>query len=990
MNTNINKISTFGINPIFMKNLLLLTGLLVLFSCQQNTITTEQFTDTNGFTYEAVSNDPTGLRLYTLDNGLKVYLSKNQDEPKIQTFIGVRAGSVYDPADNTGLAHYLEHMLFKGTDQYGTQDWEKEKTLLKQISDLYEAHKAETDPEKKKEIYRQIDAISLEASTHSIANEFDKMMTSIGAEGVNAWTSFEETVYQSKIQNTQLDKWIMLEKERMSKLVLRLFHTELEAVYEEFNRAQDNDGRKLLYTLLDAVFPTHPYGQQTTIGKSEHLKNPSLEAINNYFETYYVPNNMAIVLVGDLEFDSTIEKINAAFGTLESKPLTHPEQPVEAAITAPVEVEVFGPDQEVVEVAFRSKGIGSDDEKYLRLIDMILSNSTAGLMDLNLNQKKRLQSAVAYSRFFNDYGMIELSGTPKKDQTLEEVKDLLLSQIEEIKKGNFEDWLTDAVVNDLKVSEIRQYERATNVAYSYVKAFTQFQKWEDRVRFLEDIEKISKQDIVNFANTFFADNYVVAYKRQGEATGLVKVDKPEITPIHLNRDKKSDFLVDFLATPSEDIQPLFIDYDKAILKDQTTNNIEIASIENQTNSLASLDLIFDMGSDHIKLLPYALGYLDYLGTSKYDPEALKKEFYKLGIEFYTRTGDDQVRLGISGLQENLEEGLALMEHVIRDLKADQEAYEKYVERIAKSRENTKSSKGEILWSGLMSYLQYGENSRLRNVPKLDELRQIDPQTLVDLIKSLPDYKHRFFYYGKDLEVITQSINRVHEVNEPLKDYPAPLVFEEKENTGAVYFVNYDMVQSEILMVNKGQTFDAQRGAAAAMYGTYFGQGLSSIVFQEIRESRSLAYSAASIYSQNPRAGKPDYLLNYIGTQADKIPLAVKALNELLADIPYAKEQFEAARTAGLKKIEAERITKAQVFWTYERLQKRGINHDIRKDTYERLKSFEFEDLQAFFETNVKNNLFDIAIIGNRKDVNFKELSKMGELKELDVDYLFNF
>jgi len=533
-----------------MKNLLLLAGLLVLFSCQQNIITTEQFTDTNGFTYEAVSNDPTGLRLYTLDNGLKVYLSKNQDEPKIQTFIGVRAGSVYDPADNTGLAHYLEHMLFKGTDQYGTQDWEKEKTLLKQISDLYEAHKAETDPEKKKEIYRQIDAISLEASTHSIANEFDKMMTSIGAEGVNAWTSFEETVYQSKIQNTQLDKWIMLEKERMSKLVLRLFHTELEAVYEEFNRAQDNDGRKLLYTLLDAVFPTHPYGQQTTIGKSEHLKNPSLEAINNYFETYYVPNNMAIVLVGDLEFDTTIEKINAAFGTLESKPLTHPEQPVEAAITAPVEVEVFGPDQEVVEVAFRSKGIGSDDEKYLRLIDMILSNSTAGLMDLNLNQKKHLQSAVAYSRFFNDYGMIELSGTPKKDQTLEEVKDLLLSQIEEIKKGNFEDWLTEAVVNDLKVSEIRQYERATNVAYNYVKAFTQFQKWEDRVRFLEDVEKISKQDIVNFANTFFADNYVVAYKRQGEATGLVKVDKPEITPIQLNRDKKSDFLVDFLATPS--------------------------------------------------------------------------------------------------------------------------------------------------------------------------------------------------------------------------------------------------------------------------------------------------------------------------------------------------------------------------------------------------------------------------------------------------------
>ena len=981
----------FDSNPMIMKNLLLLIlNLFIVVSCQQNTITTIQHTDANSFDYETVSNDPTGLRLYTLENGLKVYLSQNKDEPKIQTFIGVRAGSVYDPADNTGLAHYLEHMLFKGTDQFGTQDWEKEKVLLDQISDLYEKHKKTDDLEEKKKIYREIDQISLEASKYSIANEFDKMMTSIGAEGVNAWTSFEETVYQSKIQNTQLKKWLTLEKERMSKLVLRLFHTELEAVYEEFNRAQDNDQRKLFYTLMDAVFPNHPYGQQTTIGKSEHLKNPSLVAINNYFEKYYVPNNMAIVLVGDLEFEETIQLVDAAFGSSKNQPLTHPQQPKESAITAPIETAVFGPDQEVVKVAFRSKGVGSEDEKYLRLIDMILNNSTAGLIDLNLNQKKALQSAGSRASFFNDYGYIELTGTPKKDQTLEDVRDLLLGQLEELKKGNFEDWLTEAVVNDLKLSEIRQYEQVGNVAYSYIKAFTQFQKWEDRVRFLDDIKNISKQDIVNFANTFFQNNHVVAYKRQGEATGLVKVDKPEITPIELNRDKKSDFLVQFTNTPSEELKPVFVDYDNAILKNKTASDIEIASIENPVNSLASLDMIFDMGSDNIKLLPYALGYMDYLGTTKYDPEALKKEFYKLGIEFDTQSSSDQVFFSLAGLQENLEEGLTLMEHVIKDLKVDQEAYQKYIESVAKSRENIKSSKSSILWNGFASYLQYGENSRLRNVIKVEELEQIDPQTLVDLVKSLPNYKHRFFYYGKDLDYISKSIDRVHKVADVLEDYPEPDTYIEKENEGKVYFVNYDMVQSEIILMHKGEKYDPSKTAAAQMFGTYFGQGLSSIVFQEIRESRSLAYSAASVYAQNSKQGKPDFLFNYIGTQANKIPLAVEALNELLSDIPYAKEQFEGAKAAELKKIEAERITKDKIFWTYEDLKKRGLDYDIRKDTYQQLKDFEFDDLKAFFDENVKDVVFDMAIIGNRKDIDFKELSKIGEVKELDVDYLFNY
>jgi zinc protease len=256
-----------------MKKTILTTFVLLGFTIVSAQTITEKKKDTQGYTYETVTNDKTGVRVYTLKNGLKVYLAQNRDEPRIQTYIPVRTGSNNDPADNTGLAHYLEHMVFKGTSKIGTKNWETEKKLIAQISDLYEQHKSESDPEKKKAIYKQIDQVSQEASKHSVANEYDKLISSLGAKGTNAHTWLNETVYKNNIPANELEKWMLVEKERFSELVLRLFHTELEAVYEEFNRAQDNDGRLVNYELMNALFPTTPYGQQTTIGKSELKKS---------------------------------------------------------------------------------------------------------------------------------------------------------------------------------------------------------------------------------------------------------------------------------------------------------------------------------------------------------------------------------------------------------------------------------------------------------------------------------------------------------------------------------------------------------------------------------------------------------------------------------------------------------------------------------------------------------------------------------------------
>lgn len=977
------------------KLLLACMFLITAISCKKTTtsnneVKTENHTGTDGFKYETTTNDPTGLRLYTLDNGLKVYLSKNTDEPKIQTYIAVRAGSNYDPKESTGLAHYLEHMVFKGTHKIGTADWEKEKVFLDKISDLYEKHRAEKNEEKKLALYKEIDKVSLEASNYSIANEYDKMMSSLGATGTNAHTWFEETVYKNKIPANELNKWLDLESERFSSLVLRLFHTELEAVFEEFNRGQDNDFRKSYAAMLKGLFPNHPYGQQSTIGKAEHLKNPSMIDINNYFDKYYVPNNMAIVLVGDLDFDATIKKINETFGKFEKKELTHPILPKEEVLTAPIVKEVFGPTSESISIAFRSKGVNTKEEKMVTLCDMIMANGNAGLIDLNLNQKQAVQRASCSPTFLNDYGYHSFNGSPKTGQTLDEVKDLLLAQIEKLKKGEFDEWMIEAVVNDLKLSQTRQYENNTALASAYFNAFIHHENWSDKVKFLDDLKKITKTELVAFANTFYQNNYVVTYKRKGEDKSIVKVKNPGITPVNLNRGKSSEFITEFSKKKSAPLQPKFVDYKTAIKELKTKNDISVSYVENKNNDLFDLNIIFDMGKDNDKKLSLAAGYLEFLGTDKYSAEDIKKEFYKLGVDYYVSAQDDKTYVGLRGLKENLPKGLELLEHLWDNAKADQGAFDKYVEKIYKGRQNGKTQKGNILWNGLMNYGKYGEDSRLRNIMQVDELKAIDPVELVSILKDLKNYKQRIFYYGKDVKAAVTALDTHHKIYGELKEYPKAKEYVETETGGNVFFTNYDMVQSELLFLAKGEPFKPENLAASTLFNTYFGSGLSSIVFQEIRESKSLAYSAFASYSNARKKDGNNYVMAYVGTQANKLTQAVDAMLELMNNMPEAEKQFKAAKESTLKKIAAQRITKSSIFWSYERLKKLGIDNDNREQMYNTIKAMKIEDLKAFFDKNVKGESYNVMVIGNKKDLDVKSLQKLGKIKELDVDYLFNY
>lgn len=948
---------------------------------------TIQKTDRNNYAYEIVENDPTNTRIYTLSNGMKVYLAQNKDEPRIQTYIPVRAGSNDDPAEYTGLAHYLEHMLFKGTSKIGSHDWETEKMYLKQISDLYEKHKNETNPDKKLAIYREIDSVSNIASQYAIANEYDKMISSLGASGTNAHTWFEETVYKNNIPSNELEKWMIIESERFSELVLRLFHTELEAVYEEFNRSQDNDFRLMHYAMLENLFPESNYGQQTTIGKSEHLKNPSLVAIENYFHKYYVPSNMAVILVGDLEFEPTIQLVDKYFGKMKKGKTPERYVAKEKPLTSVKEVEVFSPSAERMQMAFRLGGVHTKDAQLLKIMDMLLSNSTAGLIDLNINQKQLAQYVGAYPQIMKDYSSHVFTGMPKQGQTLEEVKTLILGEINKIKKGDFEDWMIEAVINDFKKQEQQVYESTNGLATNMYQNFIQERSWADYIHELDKLSQITKADIVKFANENYKDNYVVVYKRQGENKDLVRVENPGITPISLNRENESDFYKDFMKLTVDEIQPVFVDFDKSIHREKLRNT-DFSWIENNTNDISGLYYITEMGSDHDKKLSLAINYLDYLGTSKYSPEELKKEFYKIGIDYGVGAGTQRSFIYLNGLQENIEEGVQLLEHLLADAQADEDAYARYIERILKSRSDAKVNKNSIQ-NALNQYVTYGENSRFRDILTEEELKAINPQELVDLIKNFLAYKHQIFYYGNDVQTTKTALSNYHDFGKQ-KAIPAAKVYPQPATDGKIYFTPYDMVQAEISFRAREQKFDKDLLTASGVFNQYFGSGLSSIIFQEIRESKSLAYSAYTFYANASKADEYNYIYAYIGTQANKLPEAVDAMMDLLTEMPKAENQFLNSRNAALKQMATRRYTKSSIFFYWLSLQDRGIDYDINKDIYAQTQNISLNDLESFFNNRIKGKKFNVGLIGNKDNLDWEAIEKMGKVQEVNLEELFGY
>ena len=624
------------------------------------------------------------------------------------------------------------------------------------------------------------------------------------------------------------------------------------------------------------------------------------------------------------------------------------------------------------------------------MIGQILYNGKAGLMDLDLNTAQKVMGAYAYGYALNDYGMFEMVGMPREGQSLEEVKNLLMAELEKVKKGEFEEWLLEAIVNEMKLDQIKQIE-GNGIAHSFVSAFISQTPWEEEIFDIENYEKMTKDELVKFANEFFKDNYLVAYKRMGEPDNVMHVDKPAITQLNIDRGCESAFVTELKKEEPAAISPEFVDYAAKIQTTEIAKDLPMSYIKNESNDLFSLYYILDMGKDNDKKLALAVDYLDYLGTTDKTVEKLAEEWYRLGCNFYVSSGADRCYVYISGLDENLETAMKLMEEILANVKPDKDVYDEYVNSILKSRANAKLNKNTIL-SGLVARSQYGEESRFTNNLSEEELRAIDPEELTNIIKDMLNYKHQIFYYGpRKMDDVAKVIKENHNVSGNYKDYPEAKQFVERDyDKPQVFFVDYPMTQVFIELVSKDVKFDKSLMPISAMFNEYYGGSMSSIVFQEIREAKSLAYGCYAGYSRARKAENSNYVIGYLSTQPDKMKEALEALGELMNELKQSPESFEISRQAIISQINTERIIKSGIFWNYLANKELGIENDYRKDVYDAVKNFTLEDATKFFDEHIKGKTFDIMIVGPKEKVDFNLLKTYGDVKELTVDEVFNY
>ena len=967
---------------------LFLTLRILMNSC------TAQTSDSITLTENTVTDpqDASGMQVIqkTLDNGLTVYLSPNREEPRFYAEIITRAGSKHDPSTNTGLAHYLEHLLFKGTESFGTINFEKEKPLLDQITQLYEKRSQESNESKRAEIYKEINRISTEAAEMAIPNEMDRAYSDMGGKGINAHTWHEETVYKVDLPANRLEHWAKIESERFTRPVFRLFHTELETVYEEKNRAIDNKDRLLHREVNNLLFKTHPYGQQSTLGTVEHLKNPSITAIKEFYATHYVPQNMAICISGELDPHKTFEIIEKYFSSWENPESLRDEPKWEEKPLSGrefVQVQYLGEEQ--VLMAFRTAPRFHADYPALRLIDMILDNSVAGLINLNLVNRQKVRTAGCFPLNFNDYGAHFLMGSPKDAQTLEDVEKLLLGQIEQVKKGEFEDWILPAVINDFKKRQKEDLESNPKRVELMRDAYLAFVDWEVMNSQIAELEKVTKQEIIRVANKYYGNDYVVGFRidKQHE---LPSIEKPLIDPLKINPDKESVFMKSVGEISYKPFTPKFIKQGEDYQTVQINDGIQLIHANNPLNDLFSLEVRMEIGNDHQPMLTLVKRMLDRAGAGSLTSDELKIEWYKLATEFGFAVREHFSTFSINGLDENLEKSLDLAnQHMLSPLISD--ANWNKTKDIILSERDDEQKDPRALSNALAHYHRYGSKSRYLKRPSDGDLHASSVASLTQSLLEAFEVKRSILYYGpRSLEEIASITKDSFLGKEPTRDVPDFLPDRSlSPDTNQVFFLQKEMAQAQVRLEFAAGTYDEEKAPLGQLYNEYFGGGMAGLVFQELREARALAYSAWAHFFTPSRPQDENILVGAIGCQADKTIEAVHAFIGLLDQMPFNQTRWESAHASVLSAYRTNPISSRSIPGFVYDFNALNLDDDPRPNRYVTLQKADLDNLHSFYEEEIQPKSILLSIVGDSAKIDLEELGKIGPLTKVKPEKLFN-
>ena len=932
-----------------------------------------------------LANDPMGVTIHRLPNGLTVYLSPNKGLPRVTAWITVRAGSKNDPPDSTGIAHYLEHMLFKGTTKLDAMDAAAEAPHLDRIQTLFEERAQTTDAFKRAQYDALIDSENVADAAYVAPNEIDKFYSAIGAQGVNAFTSNERTVFVVDLPANRLDAWAAVESERFRDPVFRLFPTELEAVYEEKNRSLDNSESAFWEALDRGLYKVHPYGQQTTLGTIEHLKNPSLKRMHEFYRRWYVPNNMAIALAGDFDPDQALALIARAFATWVPKPL--PELP-KWALPKPHGEEITElkfSDEEKVGIAWPAVPAADPDADALAVMDMVMDNSTSGLLNLRLNQAQKVKESGSGPGLHNDAGAWYLWAAPKKGQTPEEAKALLLDTVAALKRGEFEPSDLDAIMTNFEIERKRALESNGSRAETMIDSFISYEQWSRSVDRLDRLRRVTKDDVVRVANKYLGADRVVVIRRDGKPD-IAKIEKPKFTALNIDPARESAFLKTVLALPAKPIEPRWLvsgrDYQVVPVAGG-----RLYAAKNPYDDLFDLEIRFERGSKQERRLCPALELLELSGAGPYSADEFKRRLYALGTTLSYGCGERSSSIYLSGVDRNFWPSLELAAQRFDWPNVSSGTLERMIDVDLGARADEKKSRDGV-YAALADYAERGPDSAVLARLSDGELKRLNEQNLKDLIRDFPRWQRRVGYVGPRSP---SEVAKLLETSAPFKPAPArpPLRYVQPARD-RVLFTHRDMVQARVGLSAADEVYDPNRVVDYMFYAQYMGGDMSSVIFQEVREARSLAYSAGGGHTLSADKGDETQLWAALGCQADKTPEAAELLRGLMRDFPSSAPRFAAVETALEQSYRTNPVQFRAVPDTVMGWEDEGITGgDPGPALFTRVQSYSLPDLEAFAR-RFKEKPMTLWVLGDRNRVGLDKLKALGDFSEKTLGDLFPY
>jgi predicted Zn-dependent peptidase len=932
-----------------------------------------------------------GLRTeeYKLPNGLTVILNEDHTQPKVFGAIMVKTGGKNDPIDATGMAHYQEHMLFKGTTELGTTNWEKEKVHIDKIFKLYDELGQTTDEEKRKVIQKAINEESIKANEYAIPNETSNIIKQMGGTNLNAGTGPDGTIYYNAFPPNQMEKFLDLYSHRFQNPVFRSFQAELEVVYEEKNLYSDMFIFKILEEFNKVFFKNHPYGQQTLIGTIDDLKNPSLTKMYEFFKTYYVANNMALILSGDFNSEEIKPIIEQKFKALNKGKLPEAKIYKEEEFKGREFVEKKLSPIKLGLLGFRTVPNGHEDEVTLDVCNSILSNEgQTGLLD-KLALENKLMQAMCMNMQYNDHGAGIIFVIPKiMGQKLEDAEKLVLDEIAKLKKGEFDKDLLQSIKLEKKKSYLLGLEDLENKTSLLANAFSIGKKSVYVSNYLDKINKITEEDVTRVASKYFGDNYLAFFSKMGFPK-KPKIDKPEYEPVVSKTEAKSDYAKKFEKIPSQEITPKYLNFRNEISETDLGNNTTLICTKNPSNNIFSLEIKFGIGTDENTKLGYASDIMNYSGTESKTLSELKQAFGKIGCNYGFSSDESYTYAYIEGFEDQLPEALRLMNDILVNPKIEETKID-IVKEGLKAERKMERSEPESVADALFSYVRYNNKSSYINRLSSKEVKVLTAQGLVDEFKKSLEYAVEIQYTGKlDKDKVVSEIKNNIKFNDNLKATNSPIFKKSEEyNENVIYFVQKKKaIQSKVYFFINGAEYNVKNDPYIEAFNTYFGGGFSGLVLQEIREYRSLAYSAGAYYGKAPKAGMKSDFYGFVGTQADKTIEAVEVFHGLIRDMPN-KEY----RTDMIKNYLANSaITDVPVFRdrieTIKDWEMKGYKTDPRLENIKVYNNLTYSDINKFYIRNLKEKPTVIAIVGNKKRIDMKTLEKYGKIiyiKEKDL------